>query len=308
MTAKNDAFQLRPVTFTDLDAVYALIAQQNGADFGSALLSREELRQRWQDADFSLATQTQAAFSTDGQLMGYAEIRPYHPKHFLLQLYLSPAATSHDVGQRLIAALEANLPTGTQLMNQTGGTNMPNQEVLTAAGFAQGLTFLMMEIELNEPPPKPVWPEEIVVRPFQPNQDEQTTYLTDEAASRDKGYANPLSFEKWAKRMGLHAEEFDPSLWFLACHKEEVVGVALNMYLPEQNYGVIDHLGVQRQWRGQGMGLALLRHSFATFFARGITKLKLNVDSGSLTNAPRLYEKAGMKTVRSYHIFSKTIS
>ena len=307
MTAKNDAFQLRRATFTDLDAVYALIAQQNSSDFGSALLSREELRQRWQDADFSLATHTQAAFSANGQLIGYAEIRPYHPKQFLLQLYLSPAAASHEIGQRLIAALEANLPPGTQLMNQTGGTNMPNQEVLTAAGFAQGLTFLMMEIELNEPPPKPVWPEGIVVRPFQPNQDEQATYATDEEASLDKGYSNPMAFPEWAKRMSLHTDRFDPTLWLLACHQEEVVGVSLNFYLPESNCGLIDHLGVRRAWRGRGIGLALLQQSFATFFARGITKIKLNVDSGSLTNAPRLYEKAGMKTVQTYHIFSKTI-
>lgn len=308
MIVKNEAPQLRPATIADLDAVYTLIAQQNSADFGSALLSSENLRQRWQDAEFSLATQTQVAFSADGQLRGYAEIRPYQPNQFLFQLYLAPAAVSHEIGQQLIAALEANLPSGTQLMNQTGGTNLPIQEVLTTAGFAQGLTFLMMEIELTEPPPKPVWPEGIVVRPFQPHHDEQATYATDEAASRDKGYAHHLSFEKWARRMNLHSEQFDPTLWFLACHEEEVVGVALNLYLPEQACGVIDHLGVQRQWRGQGIGLALLRHSFATFFARGITRLKLNVDSGSLTNAPRLYEKAGMKTVHSYHIFSKTIS
>lgn len=107
--------------------------------------------------------------------------------------------------------------------------------------------------------------------------------------------------------MSLHTERFDPTLWFLACDKEAVAGVALNFFLPESNCGVIDHLGVQREWRGRGIGLALLQHWFATFFARGITKIKLNVDSGSLTNAPRLYEKAGMQTVQTYHIYGKTI-
>ena len=164
-----------------------------------------------------------------------------------------------------------------------------------------------MEIEMAELSPAAVWPEGIVARPVQPNQDEQATYATDEAASLDKGYANPLSFDSWTKRMSLHTERFDPNLWFLACHGEEVVGVALNFFLPEQNCGLIDHLGVRRQWRGQGIGLALLQHSFAAFFARGVPKVQLSVDSGSLTNAPRLYEKAGMKTVQTYHIYSKTV-
>ena len=146
------------------------------------------------------------------------------------------------------------------------------------------------------------------IRPFIRNQDVSATYATDEEASKDKGYSNPLSFADWAQRMSLDNNHFDPTLWFLACREDEVVGVSLNFYLAERDYGLIDHLGVRRKWRGQGIGLALLQHSFAAFHARGIKKVRLNVDSGSLTNAPRLYEKAGMKTVQTYHIYSKTIT
>ncbi len=307
MPRRIERFQLRPATFTDLDAVHNLITCQNSVDFGRTLLSLEDLHQRWHDSDFSLAKQTQVAFSADDQLMGYAEIRPYHPPLFSLQLYLAPTSPFPALGQRLLAALKASLAPGNQLMAQVSGKNSRNQQIFEAAGFARGLTFLTMEIEMAEAPPIPVWPEGIVVRPFQPNQDEQVTYATDEAASRDKGYSNPLSFTAWAKRMSLNTERFDLSLWFLACHGKEVVGVALNFFLPEQNCGLIDHLGVQREWRGQGIGLALLQHSFATFFARGVQMVQLSVDSGSLTNAPRLYEKAGMKTVQTFHIFSQTI-
>jgi mycothiol synthase len=187
------------------------------------------------------------------------------------------------------------------------GRNSQNQQIFTEADYARGLTFLMMEIEMQEPPPAAVWPEGIGVRPFIPNQDEEATYETDEEASADKGYSKPMSFADWAKRMSLKDDLFDPTLWFLACLEEEVIGVSLNFYLAERAYGLIDHLGVRRKWRGQGIGLALLQHSFAAFYARGIKKVRLNVDSGSLTNAPRLYEKAGMQTVQTYHIYSKTI-
>lgn len=300
-------FLIRPATFADFANVYRLIAQQNIADFGEALLSPDDLHERWQDAEHLLAKHSRVAFSLDSQLLGYAVIRPYAPQKSLAQLYLSPTPSLVELGKLLLTELETDLPPQSQVIAQISGKNEQNQKIFAAAGYEPGLTFLMMEIELTEPPPEPVWPEGIAIRPFQSNQDEQTTYAVDEEASLDKGYSNPMSFTEWAKRMSLHTERFDPTLWLLACRNEEVVGVSLNFYLPERNYGLIDHLGVRRAWRGMGIGLALLQQSFAIFFARGITKIKLNVDSGSLTNAPRLYEKAGMHTVQAYQIFSKTI-
>lgn len=304
---RNKQFKLRPTTLFDLDVVYNLMIQQNIADFGDALLSVDDLRQRWHDPEFSLDKHSRVTFSPDDQLVGYAEIRPYHPTKYSTQLYLTPTPSSSEIGRQLLTSLETNLATDTQLIAQVSGKNSQNQQIFTEAGYERGLTFLMMEIEMQEPPPAAVWPEEIGVRPFTPNQDEQATYTTDETASRDKGYSKPLSFAAWAKRMSLNTDRFDPTLWFLACHDKEVVGVSLNFYLLDSDCGLIDHLGVRREWRGRGIGLALLRHSFAAFYNRGIKKMRLNVDSGSLTNAPRLYEKAGMQTVQTYHIYSKTI-
>ena len=79
MPPTNELFELRPAALPDLDAVYYLIAQQNTADFGRPLLLLEELRQRWHASDFSLAKQTRAAISAANELVGYGEIRPYHP-------------------------------------------------------------------------------------------------------------------------------------------------------------------------------------------------------------------------------------
>ncbi len=304
---RSKQLQLRPVTLFDLDVVYNLIVQQNMLDFGDTLISLEDLRQQWHDPEFSLAKHSRVVVSSDDQLVGYAEIRPYHPTRFSTQLYLTPTPSSSEIGRQLLVSLEANLADGTQLIAQVSGRNSQNQQIFTEAGYERSLTFLIMEIEMQEPPPAAVWPEGIEVRPFLPNQDEQATYETDEAASLDKGYSNPLTFAAWSKRMSLNSERFDPTLWFLACHEEEVVGVCLNFYLPERDCGLIDHLGVRRNWRGHGIGLALLQHSFGAFYKRGVKKVQLSVDSGSLTNVPRLYEKAGMETVQTYHIYSKTI-
>ena len=108
--------------------------------------------------------------------------------------------------------------------------------------------------------------------------------------------------------MSLSAAEFDPALWFLACSQDEIVGVALSFYSQATHTGWIDHLGVRQQWRNKGIGKALLLHSFGDFHRRGIDRVRLSVDSKSLTNAPRLYERAGMRTVQQYHIYKKEIA
>jgi N-acetylglutamate synthase-like GNAT family acetyltransferase len=308
MATGQENLSLRPATLADLDAVYSLIVQRNTADFGESLLTKAHLKRQWCDPDFSLFKQSQLAISSDNQVIGYAAIRPSSPNKYFTQLFIHKNLNDINIGKTLLSSLEKGLPTPVSLMTQVSGNNQQNQQIFETLGYSRGLTFLMMEIEMKAPPPAAKWVEGIEVRPFRPNQDEQATYETDEEASLDKGYANPMSFTEWSQRMSLHTERFDPTLWFLACHAKAVVGVSLNFYLLESNCGLIDHLGVRRKWRGRGIGLALLQHSFAAFFASGITKIKLNVDSGSLTNAPRLYEKAGMETVQSYHIYSKTIT
>ena len=179
------------------------------------------------------------------------------------------------------------------------------QQVFESAGYAKKYSFLIMERLMDYPPDRPEWPAGVSVRPFVPGRDEQAAYLVDEEASVDKGYHQPLNFEDWARRMNLHVPSFDPSLWFLACQGEQIVGLALNQYAPETITGWIDHLGVRREWRGRGLGKALLLHSMAAFYQRGVMHVRLSVDSHSLTNAPRLYASVGMTTVQQYHIYRK---
>jgi GNAT superfamily N-acetyltransferase len=164
-----------------------------------------------------------------------------------------------------------------------------------------------MEFFMEQSPPQPEWIDGISVRPFIKNQDEQATYHADEEAAEDKGYHEPLRYEGWVKRIGMDREAFDPDLWLLACQDSEIVGVALNLYHKESDTGWVDHLGVRRAWRKRGIGKALLLHSFGEFYKRGICRIKLSVDSKSLTNAPRLYESVGMSTVQQYHIYRKEI-
>ena len=296
-------YSVRPARISDIEAVHEIITRQNTADYGDALLTLETLQKAWQG--LNLESDTCVAFA-DGKLAGYAELIDNDSP----SIYLAER-NNVDLAFQFLTILESKAvnrkKASVNLFARISAKNKTLLELFAANGYSSKLSFLIMELVLHEAPASPQWANGITVRPFAKGQDEQATYQTDEEASKDKGYHDPLSYEGWVKRMGMEKEAFDPSLWFLACEGNEIAGVALNVFVKESNTGWVDHLSVRQAWRKRGIGKALLLHSFAEFYRRGIQHIKLSVDSKSLTNAPRLYESVGMKTVQQYHIYRKLI-
>jgi GNAT superfamily N-acetyltransferase len=296
-------FSVRPAGMKDIEAVYDLIAKQRTIDFGGAMMSMDDLRRRWEST--VLETHAMTAF-VDGELAGYAELLDGDSPF----IYLADR-NNVDLGFQLLKLLEqkaAALAKGkVQLATQISEKNQTLLQLFASNGYTSNLSFLIMELSLDEPPANPQWAEGIRVRTFIQNQDEQATYQTDEEAAKDKGYHNPLSYEAWAKRMGIGRETFDSDIWFLACEEDEIVGVALNAHGKESDTIWVDHLSIRREWRRKGIGKALLLHSFGEFYKRGVRVAKLSVDSKSLTNALHLYESVGMRSVRQYHIYKKEL-
>ena len=305
-----DAFTLRPAVIGDLDSVFRLISAQNILDYGDPLISVDKFRAYWESPALDLAQNTWVAFAPSGELAGYVELVPESPNSFDVTLYLTDGSQRLELGAYLLqlAELRAAASSGSApftISTQVSAANFAGVQIFTDAGYVSCLSFLIMERILSAPPESSQWAPGITVRAFVPGQDEQVVYQVDEDASKDKGYHAPLSFDDWAKRMSLNTAEFDPSLWFLACRGDEIVGVALNLYVSTTQTVWVDHLSVLRQWRNLGIGKALLLHSFAEFHRRGIPRVRLSVDSKSLTNAPRLYARVGMETIQEYHIFKR---
>jgi ribosomal protein S18 acetylase RimI-like enzyme len=71
--------------------------------------------------------------------------------------------------------------------------------------------------------------------------------------------------------------------------------------------GWVGSLGVRRPWRKQGLGEALLLHSFGEFHKRGQNVIGLGVDAASPTGATRLYQRAGMHVAAEYVIYEKEL-
>src|SRR5207249_3943669 len=95
--------------------------------------------------------------------------------------------------------------------------------LLERVGYRDVRHFFRMEVELDERPPQPDWPDGISCTSFDVADAHAVHEAINEAFADDYGH-HPLSFEEW-KRMRLHSPDFDPSLWFVARADDEIAGI-----------------------------------------------------------------------------------
>jgi mycothiol synthase len=310
------------MTLDDADRVIDLINTAALADTGMAGTNRSEQLNEWGLPHFNVETDTQLVFEPGGPLVGFAELwdRQPHVRHYV-GVHVHPDYRSLGIGGSLIAWAEerarqslgkAPPEASVALLSIWPHENVAARELYQAHGFAVSRLFFRMRIEMQPevPPPAPVWPEGITVRPYLFGQDDRAVYHLMHQAFQDHwGYVGGETFEEW-----LHWLEndptFDPSLCFLALADGDQLAGAL-MARPQwevdESVAWIDEIGVLRPWRRRGIGLALLRQSLDEFHRRGIYKVGLGVDGDSLTGATRLYERAGMHIFQQRDAYEKVL-
>ena len=178
--------------------------------------------------------------------------------------------------------------------------NQTAQHILERAGYPKVRSFASMQLDLDAFPPAPLWNSGMVARPFQFGVDEQAAYEADEEIAQDERGHTGLPFEEWRQQ-----NLADPAAVFLVCVGDDIAGLIIGEAAGQD--GWVWHLGVRRAWRKQGLGMVLLRQEQGEFYRRGLRTMKLNVDTLSLTQAYRLYERAGMQTVFQYHVYEKVV-
>ncbi|MDX1512011.1 MAG: GNAT family N-acetyltransferase, partial [Nitriliruptorales bacterium] len=97
----------------------------------------------------------------------------------------------------------------------------------------------------------------------------------------------------------------DLDLWLLARVDGEPVGALVAHDFGDR--GWVSELGVLEEFRGRGIGEALLRRSFATLAGRGLPRVLLSVDAQNETGATALYERAGMSVVRRWTLWEREL-
>ena len=166
-------------------------------------------------------------------------------------------------------------------------------------GFHPVRHFLAMQLDLDAPPPAPVWPDGVTCR--SPGHDElAVVWEVHQRAFADLPTSVPADLPDWREERVGRDPAFDPSLWFLAEADGAPIGVCLARgATPEHaEVGDVRDLGVVPEWRRRGVAMALLRTALAAFRERGLTGAALEVDDVTLGGAVRLYRAAGMRVSR----------
>lgn len=148
---------------------------------------------------------------------------------------------------------------------------------------------------------------------MQPGEERAFFQLLEDAFADHWGHVDrPFeeAFARW-QHEALNGPHYDPELFFLVEDTSNGELAAAAWCWPQINedpeMGWVHMLGVDRAYRRQGVGLALLLHTFGEFYRRGRPRVGLAVDAESLTGATRLYERAGMSVAQERIVFEKVL-
>ena len=299
---------LRRPTEADAAAIARICNEVTQELYGEADVNADEVRTwfRMPDLEMFLAER-------DGDIVGYGDVRRDDDGlRFPIDLRIPPAARGSGVADELLAAVEewsrANAKPDAVVRGFAAERDSELAGVLERAGYRLIRHSFQMLIALPDEIEPPAWPDGVSVRTFDRERDEQAVYECSEEAFADHWDFHPTPIERW-RSFAFDRADFDPTLWWLAEENGELAGICLNAwhFSGDRTFGWIGTLGVRRPWRRRGLGLALLRHSFADFKSRGATRVGLGVDAENTTGAVRLYERAGMHPVRRNDTYEKPL-
>jgi mycothiol synthase len=292
----------RPPGERDVAGITEMCRRSDHAEMGRADTDEDDVVAVWRFPDFDPASDALVVTGGAGEAVGYAWVHRGREGG----LTVDPAWRGRGIGRALLAwaverataqaadqaAAGAAPPATFELYALSG--NAAAAHLLQAAGFRRTRVELLLRIDLVPPVPGPAWPAGITLRPFEAERDGRALHGLLTEAFADLEGETARSFEEWAQ-LTLRRSVFDPTLVLLAEAERDaaVAGAALSFDFDGEGY--VQYLAVARPWRRRGLGLALLRQTFAVFAERGVTRVELTADAGNATGATRLYERAGMR-------------
>jgi ribosomal protein S18 acetylase RimI-like enzyme len=311
-------YTARPVTLADAEAAADLENAHHSALTGRPGIEAGDIRSDWSQPTMNLATNTLAVVAADGSFAGIAELWDSAPHvHNYVFAVVHPAHQGRGIGAALAGWAEAR---GRQLLPAAPADarvilrqfkmrdDTAAAALLRQQGYALARHNLRMMIDFTQPPPRPIPPDGLVIRPFVRGPEDHALITAVREEFRDHWGEVETPYEQdyaeWQHWMDT-GPTCDPSLFFVAMDGAEVAGTALCQakWAEDPESGWIFGLGVRRPWRRRGVALALLQHCFWALHGRGKRRARLGVDAESLTGATRLYEKAGMTLERQFDFY-----
>jgi GNAT superfamily N-acetyltransferase len=305
-----EGYYSRPATFDDLQGMVEAINASEQKWTGSSMFTVAEYRVDLDLPAFCMETDTRVVVDPMGKVAGMLEYWDINEPHVRYDLWgrVHPEHEGVGVGSHLLTwAGERAL---SSMKSAREGARLVLRSFVPSANPDAGQLFvdhdyqmlrhlLRMVIDLDGELAAPQWPVGIQVRTMQPGEEADVVRTVRDSFKDHFGFVEAPFEQDYARWMHMihNDEHFDASLWFLAVSGDEIAGISLcrSSFYDDPDLGWVNALGVRRPWRQQGLGLALLQHSFVELHRRGKPRVGLAVDAESLTGATRLYLKAGMR-------------
>ncbi len=317
---------MRPATLDDIPGVVEAGNACAIVQIGRPDMDADEVRIEWTSPKINIAENVRVVETGDGRIVGVIEVWDTDPLPVSNWVWarVHPDFENMGIGSMLmdwadrrLQATVARVPQDLRVnyMCDALATYRPAKQLFEDRKMKLVRHFWHMEIELDQPIPQSIWPQGIRLATFAEINDMRQVYLAFDDAFKDHwGHVDQPTdgidgkVEEW-QHWVQNDKHFDPNLWFLALDGAEIAGVCLANPKRQEDpeMGWVEILGVRRPWRQQGLGLALLQHSFAALKALGKLRCGLGVDAASLTGATRLYEKADMHVARQYDAYEKEL-
>jgi mycothiol synthase len=282
-------FTIRPARPEDTDDTFALFAEWQEGSYGEVEIGPKMFASTLAGADASFVAETANGIVGSSALDGN-----------WIDLGVRPANRRQGIGTALLQEAERAAQDDVLLLTCLAA-DPTSSPFARANGYSKAWEVWLMGIDLPPEIPAPAWPEGVEVRTFREEDAHEVKDLLD-LAYKEEFHHTPAAFESW-RRFMLEDPMFDPEAWFLAVAEGQIVAAALNW-----DEGYVKDLVVRPDWRGRGLGKALMLQTFGEFSRRGLTRVTLKTDSNNPTSAWRLYERVGMKTERTYEIFEKRLA
>lgn len=246
---------------------------------------------------------------------GWWEVHDDAPPRANLEGWVSPVHRRRGAGTALLAAAEAAIREQCGpgvLLSGRGYGDIPGLEALfRLRSFGLVRRFFVMSVRLSEAHSSVEPPPGIVLRAFR-RDDLESLVEANNAIFAEHWGSGPRSVDSWRRDM-IERRPHDPALWIVASTPEregasqlvaECLSHASREGGPQDAW--VSLVGVRREWRGRGLGRAVLAHGLRTLRDAGYVTASLHVDAEN-SSAVNLYRSLGMDVARTRLHFEKIV-
>lgn len=242
----------------------------------------------------------------DDRLVGYAHTRwnsAGTTPRMAVEVVVHPEYYGSDVARLLLEETRRVLARagGGVLYLWVHRVEDPSDTLAARLGFEVQRELAFMVRPLPEPPPDPVLPAGVEVRPYRPDVDDEEFLRVNNAAFEGHPENGGWDTDDFAQRRRL--DWFDPDGLLMAWQGDRLAGFHWTKWHSHDSEEIPAHepvgevyvLGVDPAMQGTGLGRALLRAGLRHLYARGCRQSILYVDCASV-GAVKLYESEGFVT------------